>query len=246
MATREGAGRTKACTGRPYLASVGLQGVLGTRHSARGSCVAAQGPAASNREVAIAIAGRGKAQTLLQVLVHSVLGAQAWMRSQPPLSAAGPLGLSVFQGTLKPDQAAAESSFSAALLSPVACTPYLQSLLAQFQCGIRPHHQALPLQKCVTTPTQADSSSEKPRPPPVGQHRITGVSLPPGTAEPNPFTLSGYLLTPRFPQISPLPGFFKNLGSEGSTSEGGGIPAPLQALLVPLTTPASLPGLQVN
>lgn len=245
MATREGAGRTKACTGRPYLASVGLQGVLGTRHSARGSCVAAQGPAASNREVAIAIAGRGKAQTLLQVLVHSVLGAQAWMRSQPPLSAA--LGLSVFQGMLKPDQAAAESSFSAALLSPVACTPYLQSRLAQFQCGISPHHQALPLQKCATTPTQADSSSVKPRPPPpVGQHRITGVSLPPGTAEPNPFTLSGYLLTPRFPQISPLPGFFKNLGSEGSTSEGGGIPAPLQALLVQLTIPASLPGLQVN
>lgn len=60
MATREGAGRTKACTGRPYPASVGLQGVLGTRHSARGSCVAAQGPAASNREVAIAIAGRGE------------------------------------------------------------------------------------------------------------------------------------------------------------------------------------------
>lgn len=235
MATREGAGRTKACTGRPDLASVGLQGVLGTRHSTRGSCVAAQGPA----EVAIAIAGRGK-----QVLEHSVLGAQAWMRSQPPLSAVGPLGLSVFQGTLKPDQAVAESTFSAALLSPAACTPYPQSLLAQFHCGISIHHQALSLQKCTPTPTQADSSSVRPRPPPVGQHGITGVSLPPGPAESSPFTLSGCLLTPTYPQISPLPGFFKNLRSEGSKSKDAYWTP--QALLVPLTTPASLPGLQVN
>lgn len=57
MATLEGAGRTKACTNRPGLAPVGLQGVLGTRHYARGSCAAAWGPAGSNREVAIATAG---------------------------------------------------------------------------------------------------------------------------------------------------------------------------------------------
>lgn len=57
MATLEGAGRTKACTNRPGLTSVGLQGVLSSRHYARGSCAAAWGPAGSNREVAIATAG---------------------------------------------------------------------------------------------------------------------------------------------------------------------------------------------
>lgn len=58
MATWEGAGRTKACTNRPGLASVGLKGVLSTpRQYARGSCEAAWGPAGSNGEVAIATAG---------------------------------------------------------------------------------------------------------------------------------------------------------------------------------------------
>lgn len=57
MATSEGAGRTKACTNRPGLAFVSLQGMLGTRHYARGSCAAAWGPADSNREVVIATAG---------------------------------------------------------------------------------------------------------------------------------------------------------------------------------------------
>lgn len=57
MATLEGAGRTKACTNRPGLASVGLMGMLGTRHYARGSCAAAWGLAGSNREVAVATAG---------------------------------------------------------------------------------------------------------------------------------------------------------------------------------------------
>lgn len=127
MATREGAGSTKACTSRPGLASVGLQGVLGPRHSARGSCAAAWGPAASNREVTIATAGlageRGGGGSSCRFSAHSVLGAQAWMRSRAPLRTAGPLGPSGFQATLKPDQAAAEPSISAAPVSQGALCP---------------------------------------------------------------------------------------------------------------------------